>query len=127
MMNIHYECSVCNHCFVKGDDYESDPSKRNCSKCKNAKGKIRLHGTKIIGTGVISDYLPGGVNGMLSHADGKRYDSKSQYERAVKAKGCRVVGNDFNGATYKTPLERGVRGEFNVRPHLKEAVQRVLN
>ena len=41
------------------------------------------------------DNLPGGVNGMLSHADGKRYDSKSQYERAVKSRGCRVVGNDW--------------------------------
>lgn len=77
--------------------------------------------------GVIKDDLPGGVNGMLSHADGKRYDSKSGYERAVRASGCRVVGNDWNNATYKTPLERGVRGDFNVRPQLKEAVQKVLN
>ncbi len=72
------------------------------------------------------DTLPGGVNGMLSHADGKRYDSKSQYERAVRAKGCRVVGNDLNDAIWKPPIERGVRGDFNVRPQLKEAVQRYL-
>lgn len=77
--------------------------------------------------GIIKDDLPGGINGMLSHADGKRYDSKSAYERAVKAKGCRVVGNDWNKAEYKTPMERGVRGDFNVAPQLKEAVQRVLN
>jgi len=74
-----------------------------------------------------SDALPGGVNGIVNHADGKRYDSKSQYERAVRAKGCRIVGNDWNNAQLKsTPMERGIRGDFNVRPQLKEAVQRVL-
>lgn len=78
-------------------------------------------------TGIIKDQLPGGVNGMLNHADGKRYDSKSAYERAVKAKGCRVIGNDWNKSEYKTPAERGTRGDFNVRPQLKEALQRHLN
>jgi hypothetical protein len=34
-----------------------------------------------------SDTLGSNVNGVLNHADGKRYDSKSQYERAVRAKG----------------------------------------
>lgn len=73
------------------------------------------------------DHLGEGVKGVLNHADGKRYDSKSQYERAVRAKGCRIVGNDFNNAKpWQTPLERGVRGDFNVRPQLKEAVQKVL-
>lgn len=74
-----------------------------------------------------TDDLPGGVNGMLSHADGKRYDSKSQYERAVKASGCRVVGNDYNGAQWKTPLERGIRGDYNVRAELKQALQKVCH
>lgn len=72
-----------------------------------------------------SDNL-GGVDGILNHADGKHYDSKSQYERAVRAKGCRVVGNDWNNAQYKTPLERGVRGDFNVRRELKQAVEKVI-
>ena len=31
---------------------------------------------------------------VRSMADGKIYDSKSSYERGVRAKGCRVVGND---------------------------------
>lgn len=75
---------------------------------------------------VFTDNLPGGVNGMLSHADGKMYDSKSQYERALKAKGCRIVGNDLNNVTYKTPEERGIRGDFNVRSELREAVQKVM-
>lgn len=31
---------------------------------------------------------------IRSMADGKMYDSRSSYERGVRAKGCRVVGND---------------------------------
>lgn len=73
----------------------------------------------------ISDHLGEGVQGVLNHVDGKMYDSKSNFEKAVKAKGCRVVGNDWNKSEYKTPLERGVRGNFDVRGELKEAIQKV--
>lgn len=41
---------------------------------------------------VISDDL--GKDGIINHADGRRYDSKSSYYSAVKAAGCEVVGND---------------------------------
>jgi hypothetical protein len=75
---------------------------------------------------VIGDDLPGGIHGMVSHADGKKYDSKSKYLAEVKARRCSVVGNEWNNAEYKTPMERGVKGDFNVRPQLKEAVQKVL-
>jgi len=78
-------------------------------------------------SGFGSDNLPGGVNGIVNHADGKRYDSKSAYERAVRSKGCRIVGNDWNNAELKSsPMQRGIRGDFNVRPELKNAVQKVL-
>lgn len=76
-----------------------------------------------------TDNLPGGVNGIINHADGKRYDSRSQYEAAVRSRGCRVVGNDLNDrkhTDWKPPLERGVQGDYNVRPALKEAVHKVL-
>lgn len=43
---------------------------------------------------VRTDTLPGGVNGIISHADGLRYDSRRAYERAVVAAGCEIVGND---------------------------------
>lgn len=39
---------------------------------------------------IISDNM----NPIRSMADGKVYDSKSAYERGVKATGCRIVGND---------------------------------
>lgn len=75
---------------------------------------------------VFSDHLGEGVQGIFNHADGKRYDSKSAFEKAVKAKGCRVVGNDWNKAEYRTPAERGVKGNFDARRELKEAVQKVV-
>jgi hypothetical protein len=37
---------------------------------------------------IISDNL----DGILNPADGQRYDSKSQYYRAVKDAGCEIVG-----------------------------------
>lgn len=39
---------------------------------------------------VISDTMPA----TLNHADGLRYDSKRGYERAVRAAGCEIVGNE---------------------------------
>lgn len=91
-----------------------DPSKRSLW----AKDKVKPRGP--------TDHLGEGVQGVFNHADGKRYDSKSEFEKAVRAKGCRVVGTDWNKSEYKTPLERGVRGDYNVRPQLKEAVQKVV-
>lgn len=41
---------------------------------------------------IIRDDL--GLQGVFNHADGKKYDSKSQYYKAVKASGCEVLGTD---------------------------------
>lgn len=46
------------------------------------------------GPHVIGDDLPGGVKGMLSHADGRMYDSKSRYRAEVKARGYVEIGNE---------------------------------
>jgi hypothetical protein len=35
-----------------------------------------------------------GMNATWNPADGRTYESKSQYERAVKAAGCEIVGTD---------------------------------
>jgi hypothetical protein len=88
---------------------------------------LRLVGHKKVNPfdGYGSDNI-GGSDGVFNHADGKRYDSKSQYERAVRANGCRVVGNDLNNQTWKTPLERGVSGDFNARAQLQQAIQKVM-
>jgi hypothetical protein len=31
---------------------------------------------------------------LINHADGKRYDSRSAFYKAVKSAGCEVVGNE---------------------------------
>ena len=48
---------------------------------------------------IISDVL----DSTLNHADGKHYDSKSKYYRAVKEAGCEVVGNDSSITAPKHP------------------------
>ncbi|WP_395443581.1 hypothetical protein [Caulobacter sp. UC70_42] len=41
---------------------------------------------------------------VRSMADGKVYDSKSSYERGVRDKGCRIVGNDrLESSTTQVP------------------------
>jgi hypothetical protein len=37
----------------------------------------------------------------LNHADGRRYDSKRAYEKAVRAAGCEIVGNENLSAHIK--------------------------
>lgn len=46
------------------------------------------------GPAVHGDSLPGGINGMRSHADGRIYDSKSRYARGVRAACCEIIGNE---------------------------------
>lgn len=48
---------------------------------------------------VISDYLPGGINGLYHHAACTKIDSKSAYRRATRDHGCIEVGNELVAAT----------------------------
>ena len=80
-------------------------------------------GSKNPFAGFGGDLLGEGVNGVLNPADGKRYDSKSEYNKAVRAKGCRIVGNDWNNKQFKRP---DVRGDFNLRPDMQRAINKVL-
>lgn len=52
---------------------------------------------------IISDTLPGGVNGMWNPATGKQADSKSAYYKSVRAAGCEIVGNDAGGRKAPDP------------------------
>lgn len=74
--------------------------------------------------GVISDDL--GLHGVVNHADGKRYDSKSEFRKATRRAGCYEVGTDIKprDVDWKTPTERGVRGDFDVKPALKDALHK---
>ena len=51
---------------------------------------------------VISDIMDSTIN----PADGKRYDSKSAYYRAVRAKGCVIVGNESQDHLARNKAER---------------------
>lgn len=35
-----------------------------------------------------------GMDPVRNHADGRMYDSRSGFEKAVKAAGCEILGND---------------------------------
>jgi len=41
----------------------------------------------------------------LNHADGRHYDSKRAYERAVRAAGCEIVGNEDLSKHVRKPQE----------------------
>ncbi|NDC24024.1 MAG: hypothetical protein EBZ49_07830 [Proteobacteria bacterium] len=69
---------------------------------------------------IISDYMPGGaMSAVQSQADGKMYDSKSAYRKALKAGGYIEVGNEKQEA----PKDRG---DYNVRDALKQSIQQHL-
>lgn len=52
-----------------------------------------------LGVMVISDAL----DGVMNPVDGRRYDSKRAYARAVRAAGCEIAGTD---ASLQGPRER---------------------
>lgn len=71
---------------------------------------------------VISDYIGEGVQGMYSHADGKQYDSKSEYYKAVKAAGCVVLGND--APSQAAPLDPKIC-EKDLKQDIKTAIEQL--
>lgn len=44
---------------------------------------------------VVSDYLPGGVNGLFHHGVARKIDNKAGYRRATRESGCVEVGNEY--------------------------------
>ena len=61
-----------------------------------------------------------GMDPIRSMADGKMYDGKGAYYRAVRAAGCEIVGNE------RAPFERQQSREFvpdPVGPDIKRALE----
>lgn len=54
---------------------------------------------------VQSDYLPGGINGLMHHGVGRRIDNKAGYRRATKESGCIEVGNEYVATTTRTMVD----------------------
>lgn len=48
--------------------------------------------------------ISGHLDDVLNHADGKRYSDKRAYERAVRAAGCEIVGNEMPTASAPAEL-----------------------
>jgi len=88
-----YQCCACGNEFViKGNDkFDHEPATRKspCCKTNPVQFKRTIKGLR---AQYISDDL--GTKGIFNHADGKTYDSKSSYYKAVKAKGLEIVGNE---------------------------------
>ena len=87
-----YRCCNCHTEFVvkDGEEYQDDPATRVSPCCgTNPVAFLRTVGGNR--ASYISDEM---IGGMLCPADGKTYDSKSSYYKAVKAAGCEIVGND---------------------------------
>jgi len=56
---------------------------------------------------VQSDAMPGGINGVFSHADCKRYDSKSRYREALRDAGCVELGTEkYHTAFSDKPMKK---------------------
>lgn len=51
-------------------------------------------GRKRSDTHPVPQLIRDGMESTMNHADGRRYDSKRAYEKAVHAAGCEIVGND---------------------------------
>lgn len=62
-----------------------------------------------------------GMSAIMNHADGRLYDSKSAYYRAVKDAGCEIIGNDA------LPRERPVAepDHKDIASDVKTAIQQV--
>ncbi len=74
------------------------------------------------GPEVISDYISGPGGAVQSQADGKMYDSKSQYYKAVRAAGCEVMGND--APREARPYEPSIN-ERELKRDISEAIQQL--
>lgn len=91
---------VCRHC---GDLHEVG---RWPDNCKDNGWQRSDHPSPY----VVTDYLPGGINGLFHHAACKKIDSKSAYRRATREHGCLEVGNErdafekFAAETRNRPL-----------------------
>lgn len=61
-----------------------------------------------------------GMDAIMNHADGMMYDSRSQYERAVKAAGCVIVGDDI-----QEPKAPEVLSDNDLAKDIKTSIEQV--
>lgn len=71
---------------------------------------------------ISGDYMGEGVNGLMSMADGKYYDSKSAYRRSLKEKGLIELGTDAPSAEKARPLEAKYC-DTDLKRDIKQAIE----
>lgn len=111
-MDHTYECPDCG-LFKAADNYDGEPKTRSCPMCKGHTGNIRYLGTNIKYY-VVSD----GITPILNHADGKMYDSKSSYYKALKQSGHIIVEAGMD-------KPREIRGDFDSRKDVAKALNQL--
>lgn len=84
---------VCRYC---GDLHEVGRWPDNCKEPAAARSDHPA-------PAIISDTLPGGVNGLYHHAAERKIDSKSAYRAATKRWGCEELGNEYDAASAAMP------------------------
>lgn len=65
-----------------------------------------------------------GLDYMFSHADGRRYTSKRAYEKAVRAAGCQIVGNEDITKHISNPYDEA-KHEADIRADVAKALAEV--
>lgn len=69
---------------------------------------------------VVSDYLPGGVNGLFHHAALRKIDSKKSYRDMTRAFGCEEVGGqrpDMFRRAYRETDDKKLDSDVNTALH----------
>jgi len=113
-----YKCE-CGYHFTADDTYGDNPQKRHCPSCHTI-GRVGYYGNGQWKTGIISDHMGNGVNGLKSMGDGKLYDSKSQYRKSLKEQGLVELGTDA-----PTEGNSEQRGDYNCEADVAKAVRQV--
>lgn len=103
-------------CKTCGGDHPLDRWPGNCFEEPN------WNRSELPSPRLISDNLPGDLNGMVSMHDMKRYDSKAKYYRSLREGGCEIVGNEKLGPRRERP-EREV--EADIAMDVKDALEQL--
>jgi len=119
-MSHKYHCESCDLIFYPDDSYDDNPQTRVCIKCGH--NPVLYEGYIGFLPNIQRDHIGEGLKGIVNPVNGKKYDSKSAYEKDIKASGHVIMGNDA-----PTKANNEIRGDFNVRKELKDAVQQVFS
>lgn len=76
---------------------------------------------------IISDYLPGGVNGLFHHAECRKTDSKSEFRRWTRDHGCIEVGGEREAFDKQCEAERNrdMAGKDVIESGVNEALHQL--